>query len=634
MKKLDLSFLATFLLSCVFNGSLHPAEPKLEGFPWPDPANGTILEAPDAAEKIQLDGRLEEKAWAGAGVVRDFYRAADAGRSPVEATVRVLYADGNLLIGLDLPPVKAAESVSKCSLAAEPDIVQEGPHVSICLDLGHSHGVYYQFVLDPAGRKEDLRVFDESWSADWSAAVSGESGRWQAEIEIPVAKIFPAPHAGEIWGFNIALYGVDRESALSSTPIRIDLVDAERFGHLLFKGGLSAERLAELKAALPAVHREARQARLEANRMLCGPELEKIPGELTGLAAGAKIALAGGREAACLGLDNPEVIRSRYPFFYEKYENPDLQRLRKLFRLEEVIAPGRNEFEKILLLNDWLVRHVPFGSPPPIRPQAFHLLTYGLAGQTFNCTYLSFALMQMYVSLGWTARKITTVGHGTLDVWSDYWRKWLQIDPSRNSYFRLRNSGVPLNSNEIRREFWRNGGVDLEIVYGAEQRAEKVTLQTRDSDGLLRYRQDGYAWIAYKTRDNFFEVPYAYRNFLYLTVEDEYNRGQQWTREDNGQPDERQLFSLPTDRPGDIFWTLNQAFIHLYQDSGSRLKVQLETVTPNFKTFEVSLDNGDWRTGGPVFTWELHPGQNFLNARSVNKFGLTGAEHKVVLLLE
>ena len=625
---------ALFMLSPVFAGALFAADPKLEGFPWPDPANGSVLEVPDAAGRVQLDGRLEEQAWESAGVLRDFFRAEDAGRARFECSVRVLLDNGSLLLGLDLPATEAADSVRKCFLTAEPDIMQSGPHVSICLDPGHSHGVYYQFVLDPAGRKEDLRVFDESWSADWSAAVNSASGRWQAEIEIPLAQIFTSPQAGDIWGFNIALYGVDRESSLSSTPIRIDLVDAERFGHLLFKDGLSAQRLAEIKAALPAVHREARQARLEANRKLCGPELTALPGEITGLAVGTKIALDGSLAAVCLGLQNPEILRSRYPFFYEKYENPDLQRLRKLFRLEEVVAPGRNEFEKILLLNDWLVRHVPFGSPPPIRPQAFHLLTHGLAGQTFNCTYLSFALMQMYVSLGWTARKITTVGHGTLDLWSDYWHKWLQIDPSRNSYFRLKGSGVPLNSNEIRREFWRNGGVDMEIVYGAEQRAEKVTLQTRDSDGLLRYRQDGYAWIAYKTRNNFFEVPYAYRNFLYLTVEDEYNRDKQWAREDNGQPDERQLFSLPTDRVSDIFWTLNQAFIHLYRDNGSRLKVQLETVTPNFKTFEVSLDNGEWLPVEPVFTWELHPGQNFLNARSVSKFGLAGAEHKIVLLLE
>jgi hypothetical protein len=195
-------------------------------------------------------------------------------------------------------------------------------------------------------------------------------------------------------------------------------------------------------------------------------------------------------------------------------------------------------------------------------------------------------------------------------------------------------TAVPLNSDEIRRESWKNGATDLEMVFGAEQRAEQVTIETRPRDGLLRYRQDGYTWICYKTRNNFFEIPYAYRNFLYLMTDDEYNQGKHWIREDIGVMDEREMFSLRTENIGDIFWTLNQAFIHLYDAGGGDLKVQLETVTPNFETFQVSVDKEDWMNMPAVFDWPLHDGQNFLQARSVNKFGVAGAEHKVVLLVK
>ncbi len=93
----------------------------------------------------------------------------------------------------------------------------------------------------------------------------------------------------------------------------------------------------------------------------------------------------------------------------------------------------------------------------------------------------------------------------------------------------------------------------------------------------------------------------------------------------------RYLFSIVTDRVGDIFWTLNQAGIHLYDQGGKALKVELETVTPNFQRFEIATDENIWRETGPVFVWELHQGQNTLRARSVNKWGLPGMEHKVVL---
>jgi len=608
-----------------------PVQPELEGFPWPDPADEIILEVPSLAEKPGIDGDLGDAAWKNAALVDKFYRASDAGASAVEASLRVFYDGANLVLGLDLPEAAAAEKLEKCFLSDEYDLTRS-PHLRICLDPPHRHGVYYQFIVDPAGNRQDLCVFDESWSADWSAAVKRSGGRLRVEVLIPAADIFAAPEPGEIWGFNLALFGIGGEGALSSTPILLDLPDAERFGHLLFKKDLPADRLAKIKSSLPGLHSRRKRARLAANREICGPEFVDFPGELGGLAPGQVFRLQNGAKITCLGLDNPRIIRSRYPFLYERYENPDLQRLRQQYRLDEIIAPGRNEFEQMLLLNEWLVESVPFGSPPPIRPQAFHVLEHGLAGQTFNCTYLSFTLAQMYTSLGWTARKITSVGHGTLDVWSNYWRKWFQIDPSRNSYFRLRGQATPLNSNEIRRQLWRNQGVDMEMVYGTGQRAERVTRERREKDGHYSYRQDGYAWVAYKTRNNFLEVPYAYRNFLYLMVEDEYNRGKKWLRDD-GAVDERYLFSLHTDRVGDIFWTLNQAFIHLYQDSGNRLKVQLETVTPNFEAFEITVDGSEWSETGPVFTWELHPGQNFLHARSINKFGVPGPGHKVVLAL-
>jgi hypothetical protein len=532
-----------------------------------------------------------------------------------------------------MPKTEAAREVRKCYLSDEPMLLQRAPCVSVVLDPGHGHGVYYQFVSDPDGRRQDLKVYDESWNSNWKVELDSNSDRWEGVISIPVAEIFNTPADGEIWGFNLVVYGIERD-ALSATPLTLNLADAEAFGHLLFRGGLDDSGVEAARKALPGFHRQAREAKLSANRAICGPELEDISGELEGLAPGGEYTLSGGRNLTCLGLENQPVVRGRYPFFYEKYENPVLQRLRKTFNLSEVIEPGRNEFEQLLLLNEWLVEHVPFGSPPPIRPQAYYTLEHGLNGQTFFCTYLSFALTEMYASLGWTARKLTSVGHGTLDVWSNYWHKWIQIDPSRNSYFRMHGTAVPLNSNEIRRERWRNGGVDMEMVFGTEQRAERVTVETRDKDGLLRYRQDGYSWIAYKTRNNFFEVPFGYWNFRYLIIDDEYNHGKHWPLVRGRDVDPRERMALRTDRVGDIFWTLNQAFIHLYDAGNGNLQVQLETVTPNFRTFQVSLDKGEWRNSGSVFDWTLHEGQNFLQARSINKFGMAGPEYKIVLLVD
>ncbi len=593
-----------------------------------DPVKTIIYAVPLISEKIITDGLLHEPAWSTACRIKKFYNSDNAGPFTIDAKVLVAFDGENLVFGLDLPAFENNSEPEKCYLSNEPDL-RSTPNVAISLDPGHGHGIYYRFLIDSEGRKQDLRVDDESWTAEWTAKTTQEDNRFFAEIQIPVHQIFSQNVEAEFWGFNISLTGIDRRGKLHSTPMGLRSDDAANFGHLLFAGTLSRKQIDKVKSLLPDIHRSMKDEKLALNRALCGPELEGIPGELEGIEPGIELRLRDGTKFTCLGLDNQPVIRSRFPFFYEKFENADLQRLRNQYNLNEIIAPGKNDFEQILLLNEWLVNHVPFGSPPPIRPQALQVLYYGLNGQAFYCTYLSFTLMQMYCSLGFTARKMTSVGHGTLDVWSNYWRKWMQIDPSHNSYFRLTGTAIPLNSNEIRREFYRNGGVDMEMVVGTAQKAERVTLERRDRDGAYQYRQDGYAWVAYKSRNNFFEIPFAYWNFDYLIAEDGYNENRTW--QSQGKTDVRERLGTRTSLTGDIFWTLNQAYIHLYDQGSAHLRVQLETHTPNFKNFEVSIDNGEWQTSDPVLTWELHSGQNHLKARSVNKFGVTGLAHKIVL---
>jgi hypothetical protein len=595
-----------------------------------DAASDIIYEVPYISDEIILDGKMEEPGWSDACIINEFFQAEADKPSRINADALMVFDGENLIFGFDLPAMVKDKEPTKCYLSDEFDL-RRIANVTITLDPEHQHGMYYNFVIDSEGHKQDLMVDDESWITAWTASIKQEDDRFTAEVSIPVQKISGQGAAGKFWGCNISFSMIPGKEIYHSTPMGIKTMDAENFGHLLFKGTLTNQQIGELRSSLPAIHKSNMDHKLAANMALCGPMLEEIPGELKDLEIGGEFRLKDGTGITCLGIDNPPVIRSNYPFFYEKFENPDLQRLRNQYSLQEIIAPGKNDFEQILLLNEWLVNHVPFGSPPPIMPQALHVLRHGLNGQTFYCTFLSFTLMQMYSSLGFTARKITSVGHGTLDVWSNYWRKWMQIDPSRNSYFRLQGTAVPLNSNEIRREFYRNGGVDMEMVFGTEQRAERVTLERRERDGAYQYRQEGYEWVAYKTRSNFFEVPFTWWNFDYLIVEDEYNEDKTWLY--LGETDVRERIGIRTSRNGDVFWTLNQAYIHLYDQGNSSLRVQMETHTPNFDRFEVCVDNGDWQASPPVMSWKLHNGQNYLKARSINKFGVIGPEHKIILKL-
>jgi hypothetical protein len=58
------------------------------------------------------------------------------------------------------------------------------------------------------------------------------------------------------------------------------------------------------------------------------------------------------------------------------------------------------------------------------------------------------------------------------------------------------------------------------------------------------------------------------------------------------------------------------------------LKVELKTLTPNFKQFEVresaGKNQGEWRASGNEVEWKLRQGLNRLEARTVNAFGVIG----------
>ena len=87
-----------------------------------------------------------------------------------------------------------------------------------------------------------------------------------------------------------------------------------------------------------------------------------------------------------------------------------------------------------------------------------------------------------------------------------------------------------------------------------------------------------------------------------------------------------------TFRPGtsdisDFYWTLNETEILALKKTANSgvLPLCFETVTPNFKHFEIVID-GVLKaiSSEPYYTWELHEGTNRCVVRSVNQCGVPG----------
>jgi len=306
-----------------------------------------------------------------------------------------------------------------------------------------------------------------------------------------------------------------------------------------------------------------------------------------------------------------------------------LKQLRQTYRLDEVISPGKDEFEKQVLLNDW-VHHCfrKFGQPSTNARGALEVLKGIQDGQTFFCAQYAETLVSAAASLGWVNRSLAlrrhqganahggSTEHTTTEIWSNEYAKWVMLDPTSNMY--LEASGLPLNAWEIRQEWFYRDGTNLVFVIGKEHtRYHKSNLPiflerfrdfgdlTIDPDEL-----DKYGFIGYIPNTNLMDAGNDYGGMF--IVKDILCEGTKWHIRD-----------LPKNPATDPYFPIDQAAVHLDRN-GESLRVNLKTMTPNFESFEAKFDDRNWEKCGENLDWKPHSGANALRARTVNAFGVSG----------
>jgi hypothetical protein len=80
----------------------------------------------------------------------------------------------------------------------------------------------------------------------------------------------------------------------------------------------------------------------------------------------------------------------------------------------------------------------------------------------------------------------------------------------------------------------------------------------------------------------------------------------------------------------DPYFPIGQAALSLFAEEG-KVRIVLKTLTPNFERYEVQIDGGGWNVSDGTFMWTMHDGQNRVEARTVNKFGIIGPVSTAVL---
>jgi hypothetical protein len=341
------------------------------------------------------------------------------------------------------------------------------------------------------------------------------------------------------------------------------------------------------------------------------------------------VADVGGLHATVRKIDALPYVESEYTrrFKFDAAENPKLKELREKYKLDEVVAPGKDEFDRQVLLLDWTHHQFKkFGRPTANPKGALEILKGVEEGQTFFCAHYGATYCSAAASLGWVDRTLAlrrhkdypgagAPEHTSTEIWSNQYRKWMVMDPTANMY--VEKDGVPLNGVEIRTEWFEREGKDLVFVVGKERKRYRkadlpIFLGRFAGFGDLTVpanEMEKYGFIGYVPNTNLMDAGDDYGKMF--IVKDKWCEAK-WHERTN-----------PANPAVDPYFPIGQAALSLSAGAG-QVKAAIKTMTPNFKEFQVRIDGGAWTPSGDSVAWTLHAGANRLEAKTVNKFGVDG----------
>jgi hypothetical protein len=338
----------------------------------------------------------------------------------------------------------------------------------------------------------------------------------------------------------------------------------------------------------------------------------------------------GGVECTVTKLESLPYVENEYSrrFKFDRWDNPKLKELREKYHLDEVVAPGKDEFDRQVLLLDWVNRKFhKFGKPSSQATGALDILAANDAGHTFFCAHYAEVFVSAAASLGWVDRSLAlrrpdqpgrggSTEHTSTEIWSNQYGKWVMMDPTFGMY--IEKDGVPLSAYEFRQEWFYHDGSAVTFVLGKErQRYHKSDMPVFRKRfpgfgdlSLDSGATDVYAFIGYIPNTNLMDAGKDYGG-MFIT-QDKVCEGTKWHKR-----------TVPKDPAHEPYFPIGQAAMMLTAEGGG-IHVGLKTLTPNFKTYMARVDGGSWKACGEAVDWKLHRGANRVEVRTVNQFGVEG----------
>ena len=340
--------------------------------------------------------------------------------------------------------------------------------------------------------------------------------------------------------------------------------------------------------------------------------------------------------------DNGDVARVTWPFKFHSPSHPALVKLREREGLDEVIAPAQTHFEKVSLLRRWASQNTPGrgGARYPswraweildnIRNDDDIIVMCGQSGMAFLQACCSLGIQCRYVELG---QKDNPYCHWNTEVFLEDYDKWALMDatpiPLCNGY--IVRDGIPQNALELHRAYLSGDYDDFEAKHDPEVTDPSKDVPAKDIIPLYYYLRVVFTQDHETDNPTFFDIENTWDRWNEaIEWQDEFTVP--WTENAGSKPwclPHRRFTLRSTSREEDLYWRpTDQCRIDMRWFRDTTFRVKLNNLCPDFDAYLVRLarleqgrkDEGNWkRLGLDWLTWDLKPGTNLIEARTLTR---------------
>ena len=337
-------------------------------------------------------------------------------------------------------------------------------------------------------------------------------------------------------------------------------------------------------------------------------------------------------------VNNADFRYTSIPFQYEDPNSPRMKNLREKYKLDQVVADGKTEFEKLVLLRNWVATYWKYKPPEGHYPEwdADEILTRKIG----FCVQYAITYMECATALGYQTRFVMgnnyETGHEVTEVWSDDYAKWVFMDPNNNLFDLNTKTKAPMDLLEVRNlilKTYYDGKVanrsdipkelklsdDIAAVYRKQFQPETPIpdWRSKDQNGGKgdKFYVPPHRWMVLRwvDRNNYMTQPNPHPR---TEGAGDWNYPDFWMWDDGRTLTQYRYRNL-TARRADLEWTINETcFDAAYAAKPDTLAMQLCTVTPYFDAFMVNVDGKGWQKSDRTFDWTLHPGKNRVEMRA------------------